>query len=226
VNEGLDRFAEPLLRVAVALVLVLLAVSVHAAGQAWMALRRGDPTAASAGRVSLWPLAHFDWIGCVFLPAVLVLSPAPGGLILGYGRPVPVDPGGLKRPKADFSLVAVAGPAANLLLALGLAFLGALLFQGLKLESPAAALLLGAAIHINVILACVQLLPLPGFDGLKALYAFLPDEWCWHLQRGERYFLLVLAMAVFFHALDWALYPGLQLSRWLCTAAGVPLPAL
>jgi Zn-dependent protease len=226
VIEGLDRFAEPLLRLVVALVLVLMAVSVHAAGQAWVALRRGDPTAASAGRISLWPLAHFDWIGCVFLPAVLVLTPVPGGLILGYGRPIPVDPGRLRRPKADFSLVAAAGPASNLALALGLALAGALVFHGLKLDSPEAALLLGAAICINVTLACVQLLPLPGFDGLKALYAFLPDEWCWHLQRGERYFLLVLAMAVGFHALDWALYPGLQLSRWLCAAAGVPLPAL
>jgi Zn-dependent protease len=85
---------------------------------------------------------------------------------------------------------------------------------------------LGAAVSINVTLACVQLLPLPGFDGLKVLYAFLPDEWCWQLQRSERYFLLVLAMAVGLNALDWALYPGLQLSRWLCAAAGVPMPAL
>ena len=67
---------------------------------------------------------------------------------------------------------------------------------------------------------------LPGFDGLKALYVFLPDEWCWTLQRSERYFLIVLAMAAFFRVLDWALYPGLQLGRWLCAFAGVPMPAL
>jgi Zn-dependent protease len=224
VIDGLDRFAEPLLHALVAAVLLVLAVSVHESGHAWAALKRGDPTAAERGRLSWLPFSHFDLVGCLLLPLILVLAHA--GFIMGYGRPTPVDPGRLKRPKADFSLVSLAGPAANLALALGLSLLGALGFQGLKLDSPEAALLLGAAIAINVTLACVNLLPLPGFDGLKALYAFLPDEWCWRLQRGEGLFLGVLLLAVLFGAMDLALYPSFWLGRALCTLAGVPLPAL
>ena len=224
--EGLDRFAEPLLRVTVAVVLVILAVSARAMGQAWMALKRGDPSAKDAGRMTLLPFTHFDWVGCVLLPATLVLIQPQANLLIGYARPVPVNPSRLKRPKADFSLVALAGPGANLTLAIFLSMVGAVAFQSLKLDNQEAALLFGAAITINVMLACVHLLPLPGFDGLKALYVFLPDEWCWTLQRSERYFLIVLAMAAFFRVLDWALYPGLQLGRWLCAFAGVPMPAL
>jgi Zn-dependent protease len=224
VNEGLDRFAEPLLHALVAAVLLILAVCAHEAGHAWAALKRGDPTAAERGRISLLPFTHFDWVGCVLLPVLLVWSQA--GLVFGYAKPTPVDPGRLKRPKADFSLVALAGPAANLVLALGLGALGALGFRGLGLVSPEAGLLVGAAISINITLACVNLLPLPGFDGLKALYAFLPDEWCWRLQRGERYFLVILLVAAWFNALDLALYPAFWLGRVLCSLAGVPLPAL
>ena len=222
--DGLDRFAEPLLHAAVCAVLLLLAVSAHEAGHAWAAQRRGDPTAAAQGRLSLLPFSHFDWIGCLLFPVLLVWAHSP--YIIGFGRPTPVDPGRLKRPKADFSLVALAGPLANLALALALTLLGALGFQGLGLHSPEGALLLGAAIAINITLACFNLLPLPGFDGLKALYAFLPDEWCWRLQRGERYFLMVLLLAAWLGPLDLALYPGFWLSRVLCGLAGVPLPAL
>jgi len=205
-------------------VLLILAVSVHEAGHAWAALQRGDPTAADKGRLSWLPFSHFDLVGCLLLPALLVWAHA--GFIMGYGKPTPVDPGRLKRPKADFSLVSLAGPGANLAAALSLALIGALAFHGLKLDNPPAALLLGSAIAINVTLACVNLLPLPGFDGLKALYAFLPDEWCWRLQRGERFFLTVMLLAAWFGALDLALYPGFWLGHALCGLAGVPLPVL
>lgn len=202
-----------------AAVLLLLAVSVHEAGHAWAALKRGDPTAAEKGRVSLLPFTHFDLVGCLVLPALLAWIHAP--FILGFGKPSPVDPGRLKRPKADFSLVAAAGPGANLSLALGLTLAGAAIFQGLKWQSPEGALLFKAAIAINVTLAWLNILPLPGFDGLKALYAFLPDEWCWRLQRGERYFLMILLLAAWFGALDAALIPGFWLSDRLCDLAGV-----
>ena len=204
--------------------MLLLAVSVHEAGHAWTALKRGDPTALRAGRVSLLPFSHFDWLGCLLLPALLVWIHSP--YIIGFGRPTPVDPASLKRPKADFSLVSLAGPLANLALALALALVGAIGFLGLGLRSPEAGLLLGAAIAINVMLACFNLLPLPGFDGLKALYVFLPDEWCWRLQRGERYFLVIMLLAAWFGPLNMALYPGFWLSRLLCGLAGVPVPAL
>lgn len=208
----------------VLLPLLLLAVSVKEAGHAGMAYWRGDATARDRGRASLLPFTHFDWIGCLALPALLAWLPLP--YIVGYGKPIPVDPARLKRPKADFSIVALAGPLANVAAALGLALLSALLFLGLRLQSPEAGLILGTAIVLNALLACLNLLPLPGFNGLKVFYAFLPDEWCWRLQNGDRYFLSILVLAACFGALDLALIPGFWLGRSLCHLAGLPLPAL
>ena len=108
VIDGLDPLADPLLHLAIAVGMLLLAVSVHEAGHAWAALKRGDPTALRAGRVSLLPFSHFDWIGCLFFPVLLVWAHSP--YIIGFGRPTPVDPASLKHPKADFSLVSLAGP--------------------------------------------------------------------------------------------------------------------
>jgi Zn-dependent protease len=221
--EGLPAFTETPARIAVAVSLMLLAVSAHEAGHAWAADRCGDPTARKAGRVSLLPFTHIDPVGSLLLPALLALVKAP--FIIGYARPTPVDPARLRRPKPDFSLVAAAGPAANLAMALAFSLLGGFLFRGLGFESAELGLLLGGAIAVNAWLACLNLLPLPGFDGLKALYAFLPDEWCWRLQAGERYFLVVLVLATWLGALNIALLPGLWLSRWLCAAAGVGLPS-
>jgi Zn-dependent protease len=221
---GMEKFAEPLLRLGVLLPLLLLAVSVKEAGHAVMARWRGDATAADLGRASLLPFSHFDWIGCLALPALLAWLPLP--YVVGYGRPVPVDPTNLKSAKADFSLVALAGPLANVAMALALAALAALLFLGLRLQNAEAGLVLGTAIVLNALVASLGLLPLPGFNGLKVLYAFLPDEWCWRAQKGDRYFLSVLVLLAAFGALDVALLPGFWLGHGLCRLAGLPVPAL
>lgn len=225
-----------MLRLAVGLPLLLLAVAAHEAGHAWAAWRLGDPTARDQGRVTLLPFAHFHWLGCLALPGLLLALKAP--FLLGYGKPTPVDPGRLRNPKAGFSLAALAGPAANLGLALALAAGGALAFRVLGAESPEAAHVLGVALVVNAWLGCVNLLPLPGFDGLKVLYAFLPEEWCWRLQRSDAFFLVLLGTAVllsavhpgfrafFFGLLGLALAPAAALSGRLCLLAGVPLPPL
>lgn len=220
----MEKFAEPLLRLGVLLPLLLLAVSVKEAGHAAMARWRGDTTAADLGRASLLPFSHFDWVGCLALPALLAWLPLP--YVVGFGRPIPVDPSKLVRPKADFSLVAFAGPLANAGMAVALAALAALIFLGLRLQSAEAALVLGTAIVLNALIAALGLLPLPGFNGLKVLYAFLPDEWCWQAQKADRYFLSVLILLAAFGVLDAALRPGFWLGHGLCRLAGLPVPAL
>jgi Zn-dependent protease len=213
---------EKLVQILVFLPLLLLALSAHEAAHAWAAWRLGDSTAKEQGRLSLLPFGHLDPIGSVLLPLGLALLQAP--FLVGYAKPTPVDPGRLQPSKAGFSLVALAGPLGNLLLGLLLSLLGLLLFRGLGLESAAGRELLGAAILVNTVLATLNLLPLPGFDGLKALYVLLPDEWCWRLHRGEGWFLPVLVVAAWLQILDAALWPGLWLGQELCGLAGVPTP--
>lgn len=214
---------ESLLKALVLLPVLLLAVSAHEAAHAWAALKLGDPTAHRLGRTSLLPFRHVDPIGTLLLPGLLLLMQAP--FLVGYAKPTPVDPGRFRDPKAGFSWVALAGPMANLALALGLGLLGAVLVRGLGLEDPSLKLLLAAGILTNALLGFLNLLPLPGFDGLKALYAFLPDAWCWRLQRAERFFVLVLVLAAWTRTLDLMLAPGLRLGQGLCRLAGVS-PAL
>ena len=204
--------------------LLLLAVSAHEAAHAWAARWRGDDTAARQGRLTLLPFAHVDLWGTVLLPAMLLYIQAP--FLIGYAKPTPVDPSRLRRPKADFSLVAVAGPAGNLALAVGLALLGALVFGGLGVDSPEGRMIVAAGIFLNVMLAGLNLLPLPGFDGMKALYVVLPDRWCWRLQQADPYFMVVLVLAAFTQVLALVQVPIHSVTEALCTLAGTACPKL
>jgi Zn-dependent protease len=215
---------EALVRLLVYVPLLLLAMSVHEAAHAWVAFKRGDPTAKDLGRVTLLPFAHIDLWGSLILPGMLLAMQAP--FLFGYAKPTPVNPGLLRSPKRDFSLVALAGPGANLLLALLFAGFGALAFRGLGIASPEARLLVGAGILINVLLGWINLLPLPGLDGLKALYVFLPDEWCWRLQRGNQYLFPVMLFVLILGLLNLALVPAFVVGSGLCSVAGAGQPTL
>ncbi|HTB21135.1 MAG TPA: site-2 protease family protein [bacterium] len=215
---------ETLVRILVYVPLLLLAISAHEAAHAWTAFKRGDPTAKDLGRATLMPFVHVDLLGSLILPALLLATQAP--FIFGYAKPTPVNPGLLKSPKRDFSLVALAGPCANLALALLFTGVGALAFRAFGFDSPEARLLVGAGIVINVLLFWINLLPLPGLDGLKVLYRFLPDEWCWRLQRGNQFFFPILVLVWVLGLLDLALVPAVSFSSGLCAAAGAGRPPL
>jgi Zn-dependent protease len=205
--------------------MVMLAVTVHEAAHAWAALRRGDPTAKEQGRITLLPFVHVDLWGTLVIPGLLFAIQAPY-MMVGYGKPTPVNPGQLRSPKRDFSLVALAGPLGNFSLALAFAALGALAFRGFDLGGPEARLVVGAGIVTNTFLGWVNLLPVPGFDGLKTLYVLLPDEWCWQLQRGERLFFPILIVAAGLGLLDHVLVPAFSMGNFLCLAAGTGQPTL
>jgi Zn-dependent protease len=211
-----------LLRLIVYLPMLLLGVSVHEAAHAWAALKLGDPTARDQGRVTLLPFVHVDLWGSFLLPGMLLAMQAP--YLFGYAKPTPVNPGLLGSPKRDFSLVALAGPLGNLALALGFAALGALAFRSLGVDSAEGRMLIAAGIVTNALLGCFNLLPLPGFDGMKAIYALLPDEWCWQLQRIERMFFPILILAAAMGLLNRVLIPAFVLGSGLCAAAGTGQP--
>lgn len=215
---------ETLLNILVYVPLLLLAVSAHEAAHAWTAWKCGDPTARDQGRVTLLPFVHVDLVGSLLLPGLLLAMQAP--FLFGYAKPTPVNPGLLRSPKRDFSAVALAGPGANLALALAFAAAGALAFRVFGVDNADARLIVGAGIVVNVLLGWINLLPLPGFDGLKALYAVLPDEWCWRLQRGSQWLFPLLILALIFGLFNLALLPAFTFGSGLCAAAGAGSPPL
>ncbi|KUJ72223.1 peptidase [Thiomicrospira sp. WB1] len=180
---------------------VLLAITLHEVAHGWMASRLGDQTARMLGRVTLNPFKHIDPIGTVLVPLALLFL---GGFVFGWAKAVPVSQRNFKRPQRDMAWVALAGPAANLVMALGwLALIKVAMSLGATLESGgtgSAQFLLYAGVAgvtINLLLMVLNLLPLPPLDGSRVLAAFLPRKWVWHYYRLEPYGLFILLGLLF-----------------------------
>ena len=174
---------------------VLLAVTMHEAAHGYVAWKLGDPTAMRAGRVTANPLKHIDPVGTLLLPGLLLLVRAP--FLFGFAKPVPVDFSKLRRPKRDMVLVAISGPASNILLAI----LSALLI-GLGSILPASAGLwlvsnLENSIVINLLLAIFNLIPLPPLDGGRVAVGLLPRSLGWRLAKLEKFGLFILIGLLF-----------------------------
>jgi Zn-dependent protease len=145
----------------------LIALTVHEFMHAWTANYLGDSTAKYAGRVSLNPIAHIDPVGTVILPLLLIVTGAP---VIGWAKPVPINPNNFQNPRLGSSLTALAGPIANLLTALALAAVTKLpMIQGTGFET-----FLFATIMINLFLMVFNLIPIPPLDGSKVLAYFFP----------------------------------------------------
>jgi len=172
---------------------VLFAIIVHEVAHGWVAKYLGDPTADRLGRLTLNPIRHVDPVGTVLVPAVLLLLHT--GFIFGWAKPVPITWENLRHPKRDMAIVAAAGPAANLLMALfwGLVVkLGMLLPpSALWVSKPVQFMGLGG-IAVNVLLMVFNLLPLPPLDGGRVAVGLLPGPWAWRLSRVEPYGFFIL----------------------------------
>jgi Zn-dependent protease len=143
--------------------ILLILLTFHEFGHAWMAWKCGDDTAKLQGRVSLNPLVHMDLIGTVILPLIMIFtSPAIGRFLVGWAKPVPVNPSNLRNRKVDDILVTLAGPWMNLILAvllLGLARIGDVAgLQGVEDTCKAAA-------RLSLLLCFFNLIPIPPLDG-------------------------------------------------------------
>ena len=195
--------------VALAAIPVLFAITLHEAAHGYVARHFGDMTAYQAGRISLNPLHHIDPFGTVLLPLLTLWM---GGILFGWAKPVPVNFAMLRNPKKDMLWVAIAGPASNLVMALGWAFFYKI---GVTFpESYFAEPLLGMAmwgIKINVVLMVLNLLPLPPLDGGRVAISMLPQRQAFQLAKIEPYGMFILIFLAVTPILGFLLSPPIEL---------------
>ncbi len=175
---------------------ILLAITLHEAAHGWVALRLGDDTAYRLGRVTFNPFRHIDPFGTVLLPALLLCASG-GRMMFGFAKPVPVNFARLRRPRRDMVLVAAAGPATNL----ALAVVSAALFHVVPFLSGDVARWvaenLGNSVWINLLLCVLNLLPIPPLDGGRIAVGLLPPPLAMRLARLERLGIIIILGAVF-----------------------------
>src|SRR6266550_2467791 len=199
-------------------IVLLFSLTIHEMAHAWTADRLGDPTARLLGRVSLNPLVHADPIGTILFPLLALISGFP---LIGWAKPVPVNARNLLRGRRDFVLVAAAGPASNLLLAIAAAvFLKVVPVTPVTLGEPNVtaplASVFSLAMQINVLLAVFNMIPIPPLDGGNVLSGLLPERLAVVFNRIRPYGFLLLYALMFTGGFDYVVGPPYRLLvSWL-----------
>ena len=201
----------------------VFAITVHEVAHGWVARKYGDNTAYMLGRLTLNPIKHIDLFGTIILPGLLLVSGT--GFIFGWAKPVPVDPRNFKRPLKDMAVVALAGPVSNLLMAVAWALIARLgVIIGAGFESISHPLIYSgvAGISINLVLAMINLLPIPPLDGSRILTGVLPNYWAWQYNRLERFGFIILLALLYFKLLNVILeYPLFVAQKIFFSIAGL-----
>jgi Zn-dependent protease len=180
--------------IAVGAIPILFAITLHEVAHGWVASRCGDLTAKSMGRLSLNPIKHIDPVGTILVPGLLFFF---GGILFGWAKPVPVNFGRLNRPKRDMVFVALAGPLANLLMGIMWAMVLKLTLTTGLAGSVMGEWLISMArigIFINVLLAAINLLPIPPLDGGRVLRGLVNESIGLILDRIEPFGLIILVL--------------------------------
>lgn len=193
---------------------LLLAITMHEAAHAFIAFRCGDTTAKMFGRLSLNPIRHIDPIGTVVMPLMIGIL-TQFNFVIGYAKPVPINWNQFHNPRRDKVLVALAGPCSNFLMAViwaGLFKIATLLHPGSSM--PALFLLASAraGMLINLVLAFLNLIPIPPLDGSRVITVLLPPRQAIAYAKIEPYGFFILILLMFSGALGALLTPLLNLS--------------
>ncbi|MFZ1073261.1 MAG: site-2 protease family protein [Verrucomicrobiia bacterium] len=180
---------------------LVILLTFHEFGHAWVAMKCGDDTAQLQGRVSLNPLVHIDPIGTVLLPLIMLFTPM-GRFLIGWAKPVPVNPYNLRHPRTDDILVTMAGPAMNLVLAVALVGLARV---GVLIRLPDMVDLCGSMAQLSLLLCFFNLIPIPPLDGSHVLRNLtgMSYETYWQLSR---YGFIVVILVLQIPQVRWLLW--------------------
>ena len=198
---------ESIRNIAVYALPVLFAITLHEAAHAYAARHFGDNTAYAQGRMTLNPLVHIDLFGTIIIPIALY---ATSGFVFGYAKPVPVQFGNLRNPKRDMAWVALAGPLANLFMAvMWLIFAVVLTATDVSEDFPHK--VAQAGIVTNLLIFAFNLFPLPPLDGGRVLTSMLPHSLAFKFAKIEPYGFFILLALLYFNVLAFWVQPVMWL---------------
>ena len=174
-----------------AIIVLIFSAIVHEYMHGFIANEEGDGTAKEAGRLTLNPLAHIDPWGSLGLPALLYIIGSP--FLIGYAKPVPINPYRFRNPRWGQFKVALAGPLSNLVIAVFFGIFLRFLPASLASFSPA----LQIIVQMNLLLFVFNMVPIPPLDGSRVLFTFLPPYWQDKMNKIEPYGTVIALAFVF-----------------------------
>src|SRR3990167_1977450 len=218
--------------ICIAAIPLIFAITLHEAAHGWIASKLGDQTASIQGRVSLNPARHIDLFGTIILPLTMLIL---GGFIFGWAKPVPIAWQNLRNPRRDMALVAIAGPGANLLMAIlwgVIAKISHIIFLNLHAHEALRSIALffhltsRFGIMINCVLLVINLIPIPPLDGSRVVSSLLPPPIAQKYNRLEADGLWIFLGLIFFlyatHSLMIIWEPINNLIAWVFNLLGLP----
>ena len=188
-------------------VCLVFSVILHEVAHGYVAYRLGDPTAFRANRLTLNPLPHVDLFGSILLPLLLVMTHS--SVLLGWAKPVPVNPGYFRNPRRGMMLVGAAGPLTNLALAVA----GGVASRLLIPYAPLVSFFLAYLCITNLMLAVFNLIPIPPLDGSRIVLGFLSDEMAQTYLQLERWGFIIIFGLLYLGALDYVVNPATSFLR-------------
>ncbi len=209
-------------KIAVWAIPLIFAITLHEVAHGWVANLFGDRTAKLSGRLTINPIKHIDLIGTIVVPALMLMV---GGFIFGWAKPVPVNARNMAKPRIEMPIVCLAGPLANLLMAVfwaGIAKCGYILVAANPWLGEPLIYMGEAGISINIVLGVLNCLPIPPLDGGRALYYLLPGRMGWFFNRIEPYGFFILLALIATGVLSYVIGPlYLLLTSWIASLFGL-----